>query len=384
MGGIFMPHFRRILLRLSFLTWMTLVFAGTGFSIHPVHAHESPTVPADEDVTGEHRALIEREIEVYNTAFPDIQFIHLEGDGAWHGEMVALVTALGSDSSPLDYEHPPELRQQLMGQTLERLVIMLRRNIISATAFGLGEDSLIGRRNLCVVTLNPARTFPNDLEATRYMLDMPEETVERVNTARHLRRLEHLQFAIDHEVFHCLDSILYGGAPMTHEDSGGEYNSFLRESAADAFALALHIKDRKEITPYARNITHIRALWLVSSGLNRCTFESLREIHRIGPDRLGAMSVREIADLAHDTAERVVGSYENYVARRVATLKAARILGLDSKLQGEVWKKLETQKADEELVGLLVNRYRYYSDHLFTDKPLPLEAPSFSTASEKQ
>lgn len=378
-----MHNTTRAFLRRILFPCLILSIVGVGVAPRTTLAYETPTVPAERDVTEQHRTLIENKIDFYNKAFPDILFTHLEGDENWHGEMVALVTALGNDAVPLDYQHPPELRQQLMEQTLERLIVMLRKNIISATTFRLGKNSVLDRPNLCVVTLNPGRIIASDLEATRYMLDLSAEVIGKVHPARHLNHDDHLSFAVDHEVYHCLDSILFGGAPMTHKELGGEYNLFLRESAADTFALGLHVKRNGVITPYARNITHIRALWLFSDSPNRCTFESMREIHKTGVSRLATMSIREIANLAHEIAGNTAGSYDDYVTRRVAALKAARILGLNPNIYGEAWGKLEKQESDAGLVGFLVNRYRFYYEQLFTDKPVPLEAPSLGESFEK-
>lgn len=343
-------------------------------------AFEPPTVDAPPEDTRAHRALVEGKIAAYSESFPDILFAQLEGGERWHGEMIALITVLGPDAQPLDYQHLPRQRTELMELTLERLVVMLRTHIISATTFRLGDTTTSRRPYVCVITLNPARVVKNDIEATRYMLDITADTIKRVHPARFLDHEDHLGFAVDHEVFHCLESIYHGGAPMTDKELGGEYNLFSRESKADAFALAMHLRARGRVTAYARNITHVRALWLFSDSPNRCTFETLREILKLEPAKLTAMSPRDVMALAREVGERTIGSYEAYVERRVAALKAARILGLEPRLYGKIWPEVERQPSDTALVGFLVNRYRYYYDQLFTDSPVPLEAPQLSEA----
>ena len=125
-------------------------------------AHEPPTEPGQRETADVYRELIQRKLAAYNAAFPEIHFVHLEGGELWHGEMVALKAFLGTESAPLDYEHPPHLRPELMEATLARLVHVLRQNVISATAFRLPADNATGRGNLCVVTLNRQHAAASD------------------------------------------------------------------------------------------------------------------------------------------------------------------------------------------------------------------------------
>lgn len=338
-------------------------------------SNELTAHPADPGDIEEHRKIIDNKLTQYRASFPEILFVHLEGGERWHGEMIALVSVLGTDAVPVDYEHPESKQGLLMNASLERLVLMLKNNIISATAFKPGADSSLEKQYLCVVTLNPLFTHADDLTATRYMLDMEPEEINRINPVRRLDHEDHLRFAIDHEVYHCLNSIYYGGAAMINDELDAEYASFRRESAADGFALAMNIKQHGEITNYARNIAHIRALWIFSDSPDRYTFETVREILKLDPDKVKRLSIGEIMGWARSIGERTVGNYENYVAHLVAALKAASVLGIDPATYGEVYGKLEQQPADMALVRLLVNRYRYYYDQLFTDQVVQLEAP---------
>jgi len=351
---------------------LLLILAGGCAGFQDAYAVRESATPKPADVR---RAAIERKLDEYSTLFPEIQFVHFEGGERWHGEMVSLMMGLGTDPEPLDFEHPPQLRKELMSVVLDRITRMLRHDIISATTFRRGRDSAIDRPNLCVITINADRLMTDDVETTRYMLDASSEVMDKIHPVRYLDHKEHLAFAIDHEVYHCLDSVYHGGAPMARDDLDSEYNLLGRESAADAFAMGMHVRAHGQITDYARNVMHIRALWLFSGNPNQGTFETLREILGMEPRTLTAMPVRDQVKLARRTSNETVGAYRDYIKRRVAAFKAAEILGLKPRLHDHAWRDIAKQPADTELVGLLANRYRYFYDQLFTDIEIPFEAP---------
>jgi hypothetical protein len=326
---------------------------------------------------------IEKRLSHYNREYPHTRFVHLDGGDDWYSDMVAVMTVLGHDPLALDYQHPPDVAKELMALTIERLKRILMADVVSATAFRPGQGSLIKRKHLCVVTLNPRTFVASDYAATQYMLDINDSTMKKVHPIRYLNHLDHLLFAIDHEVFHCLHSIQYGGIPMTYLPFGGEYHLFQRESAADAYAMAIHLRSRGQVTQYARNITHARALWLFTDSPNRDTFETLREVLIVSPKNLSRMREKELVDWAINITKRTVRPYHKYVHQRAAALKAARTLGMIPELYGEQWRECEKVKADPKLVAHLVNRYRYYYEHLFTAERLALDAPPLIDALER-
>ncbi|UCE90068.1 MAG: hypothetical protein JSW10_04400 [Pseudomonadota bacterium] len=343
-----------------------------------------PSYRATPQAVARTHATIKRKLAFYNRSFPSIRFMHLEGGEEWSGELVALLTLLGVDAVPLDYEHPPDMRTTLLEVTIERLRQMLEYDIMSATLFGVTPDGVVDRPHLCVITLNPATFLADDLLATRYMLDLSDEVARRIHPARYLHSEDLLEFALDHEAFHCLDSRFHGGAPMTQEQFGGEYHLFRRESAADAYALAMHLHAHGEITAFARNLVHVRALWMFTDSPNRCTYETVRVLLKHDPKRLARMSLREVIDLTVSVRDASVRPYHEYLHQRAAALKAARKLGMDPQIYGEQWCQCEKIETQPELVDALVNRYRYYYRQLFTDAPLALEAPSLSGALPQQ
>jgi len=342
-----------------------------------VMAHEvvPNTNPALASSPEKLQKIIRQKLDYYKKTYPEIHFVQLNGGEDWHGDMVAVMTMLGSNPDALDYQHPPDLRETLMDVTMERLKIMLEADVVSATLFRVGQDSVIGRANLCVITLNPYVFVANDYQATRYMLDLEDEMMKKVNPARYLDHMHHLMFTLDHEAFHCLDSYFNGGSPQTDKEFGGEYNLFRRESIADAYAMAMHIREHGDVTPYARNIVHARALWLFSDSPNRCTFETMREVLTYDVKLLRSVSMKELINLVTHLRNRTVGDYAAYVAQRVAAINAAMEMGMDISFYGPQWEKLGNMSANAALVQYLVNRYEYYYAKLFTSDSILLEAP---------
>jgi hypothetical protein len=318
----------------------------------------------------EKRQIIAERLRFYNAGFPMIRFVHVGDGSSWREELLTVISLLGEGAVNLDYEHPPELAGELLEANIERLAQMLEHDIVSAALFRVGQGSPVKRSTLCVVSLNPHTYIGDSVDAVSYMLDLSAELLAKVHPARLLDTYEHLRFTVDHEAFHCIESHLFGGARMTRLPLGGEYNLFLRESGADAFALGMHLRRAGVRTEYARNITHVRALWLFTESPNRCTYDSMRAMLNRPPERLASRSVREIVDLAVRVRDRWVGSYEFYVWQRSTAFKAAKQLGHAPALYGDAWKGIEQVPTEPAEVEYKIERYRYYFSQLFTDEPV--------------
>lgn len=346
-----------------------------------LYGHDMTMARASEPSELQH--IIDNKIRYYNERYPDIRFMHIDGGKDWHGELIAVLTMLGDQPVAMDYDHPPELRKDVIEVSIERLRRMLQYDIVSATLFSTGEHSLIERPYLCTITLNPGAFVADDATATQYMLDISDEVMGKVHPARYLDHREHLRFTLDHEAYHCIDSYLHGGVPMSQETLGGQYHLFRRESVADAYAMAMHIREKGAISRYARNITHFRAMWLFTDSPNRCTFETIREVLLEDPDFIRELSDEEIIDLAIEIRNLAVRPYQGYLTQRATALQAAKILGLGPVLYGEEWCECAKLETDPEHVGFLVNRYRYYYEQLFSNAIVPLEAPPLSGALQR-
>lgn len=350
----------------------TLLFAVCTVSAHQV-APSTDELPQSSN--GRVLAVIKQKLDYYNQTYPDIRFVHADGGSDWHGDLVAILMMLGVNADTLDYQHPPEVRETLLNVTLERLKRFLEADVVSATLFRVGKNSVINRPNLCVITLNPDVFIANDYQATRYMLDLSDAEMEKVHPARYLNHIHHLEFTLDHEALHCLDSYFNGGSPQTTAEFGGEYNLFLRESIADAYALMMHIRIHGDSTRYAKNIVHARALLIFSDSSNRCTFETIREVLDYDHEVIKKMPVRDIIGLATHIRNKTVGDYEAYLVQHAAAISAAAAMGKNVAHYGQQWQELAGLPGNKALIAHLINRYEFYYQMLFTDDVIPLEAP---------
>lgn len=309
--------------------------------------------------------IIKQKMIFYNNIYPEIQFMQLKGNETWQDDIVTAVTLLGNQPDNLDFEHPPELNEALLNASITRLSVTMQSDIISAALFKVGTNSILVRPNLCIITLDPDTFIMEPLQATNQMLNLSEKELKSINKDRLLNPLAHFEFTIDHEVFHCIDSYVFGGAPMTLKKYGGERNLFRRESAADAFALAMHIRKQKERTSYANNITHVRALWLFTESPNRCSFESMLSVLETSVEKILSMTNFQLINYIVKVTKQHVGDYDFYVKQRAAAFKAAKALGLNSSLYGDVWKNIESVKVDDRQVDFRIKRYQYYYKQLF-------------------
>lgn len=322
------------------------------------------------------RTRIAHKIDFYNGAFPEIQFLHLEGGHRWAGDMMSLLLLLSPEVSSLDYEHPPALRGELLLLSLRRLERMLQRDIVSASTFRIPRSPDVQRTTLCVITLNPAAVLRDDREATRYMLNFSEAEMTRVHPARYLDHLDHLDFAIDHEAYHCLEAHQHGGVPPTREALDGEYHAVRSECSADAYAMAMHLRAHEGITPYARNLLHLRALWPYTHTPDHGTFETLQAVLQRAPAELSALADSALVAWARRITDAIVGDLERFSSTQAAALQAASRLGFDIGHYNAAWQALAAYPADPARVEALVRRFRRYDAALSDTREIALD-PSF-------
>lgn len=321
-----------------------------------------------------HRNIIKNKLDFYNNTFKDIHFIHLDGGDDWQTELDTVLKFLDDNPIALDYKHPKELQQDLIFATIKRLKFMLENAAMSSTLFRVGDKSTIQQSNLCVVSLNPVTLILDESEPLRYMLDYSDERVKKINPSRYIDAKNFIKYSFDHEVFHCLDSFLYGGAPMTFEILGGEYNQVRRESAADAFALIMHLKMNGKLTNFARNMTHIRALSLYNNCANHNTFNTMLKTLRLDTNQFKAMSIMEIISLSKQVANETIGTYTDFKNQYALDLRAIKHFNNELLLSEDKLNDLEKIITEQSKLDFLIERSRYFYKHLFTNTIIDLES----------
>ena len=309
--------------------------------------------------------IILNKLAFYAAQFPDIDFVVLDTAGNVARNMQLLAQIIGQDPDPLDYAHPEDLRHALLMTMLMRIEFLLQTDVGSATLFKPGKDAVAKRKYVCVVTLSPWDIARDDRTATRHLLELPQSEIDAVPPAQYLDHASHLRFALDHEVYHCLDTIYNGPIPMSKREYWGKYYMLKNEAGADAFGIIMNIAAHDSITPYARTLGHIRALTLLRNDPNHYTYPAICAVLQLDPAKLAQDDVRERFQVASTLRDRVVGNYDEYVRYMIAAYHAMKQLDVHD---GE--DKLGQTEVDRKLVKVLIEQTRD-SYHRLTGHEMP-------------
>lgn len=267
--------------------------------------------------------IIDERRRFYNDTFTDIQFVVLQGGIAWYEDMEALDILLGQGPSSLDYEHPAELREDLMYVSRARVEMMLMEDMPSASLFRTDEP-MGWREKICVITINPERVAGDDRAATYFLLSGFDEIRGRIRADRHLDRHAFLRFIFDHEAYHCLESNYIGPQPMSHLEHWAGYHDYRHENGADAFAVGMHIQRQGSKTAFVDAIGSIRGLSLFCEDCNHWTPDAIGRIADAGG--LVDMDAMALVRYATDLRDEVVTDYNTYLVYLSSATQACRQL----------------------------------------------------------
>jgi len=270
---------------------------------------------------------IKKKLDYYNQTFPYIQFVHLK-NGEWEKSLQALELFIGYQATSLDYEHPKELREDLLYATVSKIQMILINKISSSYLFKVGEMPVASKPHTCVITLDPATNVLTNQAATQYFIDLPLETLKSLPEKSYLDKDQHLDFIIDHEAFHCLDSYHYGGIPMSKKAFSTRYDCFKREIQADMFAIAMHIRRNKKITRYANNIMTIRAMTLINGELQHDSASAMQLMINSDKEKFIHTQPTELVKKVKQLYKTIAPNYEEYIDFRVAAVEVIRMLGI--------------------------------------------------------
>lgn len=302
--------------------------------------------------------LLNEKIEYYRHLYPKITFLNLLSDD----ELPTLDVVLGYQPKSLDYEHPADLREDLMLVSVERIFSMLRSRQPSAAMFK--ADTPLGwQEHVCVLTINPDEVAADSIWATKHLLNLPQEVIQKIPYDMQLPPDDYLAFVINHEVYHCLKSIYVGPQLMSHKKLWAEYNHFHNEQGADAYALAMHIKTNNIDSTFSKNILRIRGMSLYNNDPDHLTCKALEQVLKIPSGNIVEMSTHEVFDLANHIKDRLTISYDEYVQYLASAVQAMKELGIEAEMSVELLYKLQNIQADQEQVKALVTNAR----HCFSD-----------------
>ena len=274
------------------------------------------------------QALVSDRLAFYGRAFPEIQFVQLPGGSQWRESARTFEWLLGEAATNADYEHPPELGAALLYASVQRILHMLEQNEASSALFRVGVGSAGAQRShLCVLTLDASAVAGDDATATAHLLNFAPEDLDRIPAAYRLQHREFLRFVVDHEVFHCLDAMYVGPIPMSDHAFWAQYMLYRNEHGADAFAIAMHLREHSGTTGFVDKLARIRALSLYNADPEHLTTSAIAAAARHEGTRLRRASPRDVLVLADRVRDQVVTGYGGYLRFRAAACRVMADIG---------------------------------------------------------
>jgi len=330
-------------------------------------AVNAQSAPDADDKSSSLDSLLNEKLEFYRQLYPEISFMILKGGDELVADMMALDIALGHKPSSLDYEHPPKLREDLMMASANRIVYMLQYSMPSASLFK--ADTPLGwQESLCVLTINPVEIAADSIRATQSLLDLPQDFIKEISDDLRLQPTDYLEFVIDHEIYHCLHSMYIGPQTMSQKESWGDYNHYLNEQGADAYALGMHIKIHLGAQSFAKNILRVRGMSLYSADPDHLTCKALQQAFKIPAEDMAKMSAKEVFDTAKQIQQRLTISYDEYIQYLASSIEAMKLLGVEDLVSDELRNRIKGVQPDPAQVKELVTNTRRYLSELSCDE----------------
>lgn len=310
------------------------------------------------NIAGDLQAATDARIAMYNKLFPEVLFVQLAGGVDLPESLGVLQVLLGHEADNLDYEHPPEAREDLLQVNINNIISMLEHNASSATLFRVGVNSLAGRNKMCVITFTPEAAARDDVVATRdLMLDVSEQEFAQVIPANYLNHLDYLNFNIDHEAYHCLDSLYNGPRPIMpvfKDRRWGGFMDYHHNQGADTFGLAMNIRDNDGRAGFARKIGNLRALAIIYGDPDHYSYPAIQRLLCVDRKTLVQASGRELFRLASRMRDEMMPDYGTYLKFISSSREARhRLRGGSEILQGE-----NKDKVLQELMVIVRGSYR--------------------------
>lgn len=343
----------------SFLYLVLLLYLLVQTSVLAAQNPENPSEHGASDRAAEESGrqqieqIVRQKLGFYASRYQEIDFVLLDSAGGVARNMAILNKILGKDPVPLDYQHPESMRQALLMATLMRIELLLSTDVGSATLFKPGKEAVAKRKNVCVVTMDPFGIAKDDRAATKSLLDLSDKEYDAIPKANYLDHETYLRFSLDHEVYHCLDTMINGGTQMSKLKYWGDYHMLREESGADAYGLIMHMARQGSQDSYGSLLRRIRGLSLLNDDINHYTYQSLGLALKQQPDKLANQDVATLRILAEQISKKVIGSYEDYLRYAQAACVAVNQLGSQC-----VTDDYRQQAVDKDLVRSLVRDTR--------------------------
>lgn len=247
---------------------------------------------------------------------------------------------------------------------------MLKSHMPSAALFK--ADTPLGwQEHVCVITINPDKVAADSILATRHLLSLPEEIIEKIPQNLQLLPDDYLAFVIDHEIYHCLKSMYVGPQLMSHKEAWGEYNSFLNEQGADAYALGLHIKTQGEVSRFVKNIIRIRGMSIYNGDPDHLTCKAISQLLKIPTEDITKMSEKEVFNMANDIRDYMDTGYNEYMKYLASAVQAMKEIGVGESVSEELYAFTKDVQSDSAQVKKLTEDTRRCFSELSDEQSPP-------------
>ena len=297
--------------------------------------------------------LLYEKVDLYRQLYPEITFLILQGGEDTVHDMLALDLLLGFQPKSLDYEHPPRLREDLMIASAGRILLMLQTKSPSASLF-LADDPLDWQAHICVLTINPEEIAADSVTATQHLSDLPERVITLAPQDLRLQAGDYLAYVVDHEVYHCLQSMYVGPQSMSEKELWGEYNHYLNEQGADAYAVAMHIRNAEKDTGFAANIRRIRGLSVYNSDPNHLTCKAVNEVLNFPAEKIRKMTEKEVFEIATEIKNKLTIDYDEYLSYLASAQQAMQEMGVEMQITEEMSRNIKGIQANPQQVRQII------------------------------
>jgi hypothetical protein len=299
--------------------------------------------------------ILENKVDNYRQLYPDISFLILKGGDELVTDMMALDKALGVEPKSLDYEHPPALREKLMFVSANRILQMLQYKMPSASLFKADDPEGL-HENICVLTIHSQSVASDSIQATQNLLGLPSAFVKKIPKGLRLSEDMYLEYVIDHEVYHCLQSMYVGPQKMSKKELWGEYCHHHNELGADAYALAMHINKMGKITSFAKNVKRIRGAALSTADPMHLTCKATDQLFAMRVKTVSDMNAKDIFKMATAIQKKLTIGYDEFLQYMASAVEAMNDLGVDPQISEEMADIIKEIKPDPAQVDELIHR----------------------------
>lgn len=252
--------------------------------------------------------IIRQELDRMNREFPTIQFINLDDSKPDLYQSLS-----GKDAELLDYQHSPKNNEALRELNAARISMMIQNQIPSASLYRVGPHGLGKRPMLCVLTINPAAIMSTPDAASKFMLNVADQTKWTISPGAYLDDTAFLQHTVRHEVGHCIETMMMGGIPRVKRKYDAERSAYLSETWADMFATAVDLRTSGGTISLLDKLADYRSAGVVINGdFSHFTTYGIKYTVSMAKQFKGKR-ISQLANIIKTVFPKVAPSYAQYV-----------------------------------------------------------------------